>query len=451
MVMEMVREVALWGMRLFAAAAFLLLILFPSRGLGEESKSTASPQPLVTNVFYDTDLLQALSDISAQTGVAIIPGPSVMGLVTAELKGVPLDRALRMLLSSGGYVHRDLGGYILVGSPDPAGPSFLNLSETKELRLNYLKATEAVTMLSDSLKPYVRPSEKTNKVVITAPPTIIERIEADLELIDRRPLQVALTAQVVELSIEELKEIGVDWNWEWGKPNVGPNVRDGSVLFDSLGSLLGINYSTTAEFTRNLGLQLTMLSENKSASIIANPQVTVLDGEQASVKVVTEEYFQITTRSGTFNDIDLEVIESGISLEVLPTISDNGEITLTVTPEVSNVVARRADDLPVVTRRSATTKVRVENGGTAVIAGLVSNIRDTENRRVPGLGSLPLIGYLFRRDATKDSKRQVTVFITPRIVEEGSGASSMKEPFQPAAEPVGRAFKKELRKLLKGK
>ena len=404
--------------------------------------------PLVNNVFFDTDLQQALADISAQTGVTIVADPTVQGLVTAELIDVPLERALRLLLSGGGYVFRDFGDYFLVGSPDPQSPAFLELAETTEVRVNYIEPQAAIAALAAPLRPYASPNNQGRSVAITAPTAILERIAADLRRLDRRPQQIILEARVVELASRDLIDMGVDWTWIWQSPNQGQNVRTGSVMYDTLGSILGITYTTTAEFTRELTLQLTLLEENRTAAILANPRVTVIDGEEAIMKVATEEYFQITESGTTFTRVDLEVVEAGVTLRVRPRIGEDGEITMLVSPEVSNVVARRSDDLPVITSRTATTTVRVSDGGTAVIAGLVSSISDSQNSQVPGLGDVPGLGALFRRSSTQEDERQVAVFVTPRIIDPDAPPDMPAFPRAPASDPVGEEFREEIRRFI---
>ncbi len=114
-----------------------------------------------------------------------------------------------------------------------------------------------------------------------------------------------------------------------------------------------------------------MLTPNNEATIIASPQVLAQDGKEAEIKVTTEEYFQITAEAGAFLRADLEKIETGTILRITPQVGPNGELTLDMNIEVSDVIARGEENLPVVSRRTARSTIQIENGGTAAVAGLV--------------------------------------------------------------------------------
>jgi len=436
------------GRCLATAVALGLCLVLPSALYGQE----AEQEPLVTNMFYDTSLRQALADISAQTGVIIVPDMSVQGIVTCELKDVPLTDALRMVLSVGDYVFREMDGYILVGSTDPEGPSFSKLSEAVNVRLEYVDAESAVKMLPESLQKFAKADEATNTVCVTAPSALAERLVADLRAFDVPPRQVMIEAKVVELQKSQMERFGTDWEWEWQKPQVEDNTRSGSAVFDSLNWTLGLGYATTAEFTRNLNLTLTLLEENESASILANPRVMAADGKEAEIRVITEEYFEILT-GDYYVRSELEQIESGIVLKMRPRIGDDGDIVMEISPEVSNVIGQGLRGFPVITRRSASTTVHVQDGGTIVIAGLVDNSSRVDVRRVPLLGSIPLIGALFRSDQVQNDARQVAVFITPRIVGRRPGLETpylAGRPSRPHVEPAGEEFQEELERILFG-
>jgi type IV pilus assembly protein PilQ len=436
---------------------FLLVLLagfvaaLPARPVraAENAGETAGGPPRVTNMFYETSLRQALADIAAQTNTIIVPGMSVQGIVTCELKDVPLDRALEIVLSVGDYEFRHEDGYIFVGSADPESPGFAKLCRTRTLKMNYVDAPQAVKMLSESVRDYAQANPTTNTVCVTAPPQMLERIVGELRMLDEAPRQVMIEAKVVELERRALDRFGVDWNWEWQKPQTGENVRSGNATFDSLNWTLGLGYSTTAEFTRNLNMSLDLLKENESATIIADPHVVAADGSDAEVKVTTEEYFEIVTED-IYVRSELEVIESGIVLTMEPSIGENGAISMRVTPDVSNVIGQGMRGLPVITRRRASTTVRVQDGGTIIIAGLHDNRTRVDEMKVPLLGDIPLLGNLFWKQNAESQSRQVAIFITPRIVEDGARSQRREPPTARAShEPAGPEFEQELERLIR--
>jgi type II secretory pathway component GspD/PulD (secretin) len=132
-----------------------------------------------------------------------------------------------------------------------------------------------------------------------------------------------------------------------------------------------------------------MLTANEEGTIIASPQVMAQDGREAEIRVTTEEWFQITSDVGTFLRADLREIETGTILGITPRIGPNGDLTLDMNIEVSDVVSRGQSNLPVVSRRTARSTVQIESGGTAAVAGLVDTRSQVGMEGAPGLASIP--------------------------------------------------------------
>ena len=172
------------------------------------------------------------------------------------------------------------------------------------------------------------------------------------------------------------------------------------------------------------------------------------DGHEAEIKVVTEEYFKITQEAYYYTRFELETIETGTILTITPLIGDNNEITLNVAAEVSDVIARGQDNLPVVTRRTTKNTVRVENGGTAVVAGLMDSRKRYQKSRTPGLSGIPILGSLFDNTNTTDSARQVAVFITARLMPETGRVIQKSIEEQAPIKLAGNEFRKSLQKAL---
>jgi type II secretory pathway component GspD/PulD (secretin) len=412
----------------------------------EAAEAPAGPPP-ISNVFFDTDIRQALQDIASQAEVNIIPGPDVTGLVTCDLKNLPLDKALQMVLAGTGYTVKKMPDYYLVCSSDPSSASFPLISETRLIKLNYVKAETALKLISPGFKNYVQADTDKNHLCITAPEKLMGRIVDDVKMTDQPPRQILLDARIVVLESSDLLNLGLKWNW----PQAEAGIYSESGLHgdpDRTGAnwpwAAQIGYTPSAEFTNSLLLTLSLLRQNDDATVIANPQVMVQDSEQAEINVTTEEYFKILTEEAYYVRSTLEKIEVGTTLTITPRVGENEEITLRISTEVSDVVARGEDNLPVVTRRKADSVVRVENGGTAAVAGLVDNRTRISHSRVPGLGAIPLLGRPFRNDSNGESSRQVAVFITARLVPEGGPAAIEPAPKRLPIPPVGEEFKEAL-------
>ena len=377
-------------------------------------------QLLITNVFYETEVREALAAISAQTGINIIPDQTVYGFISMELIDVPFEEALRRILSPLGFTFRRMVGYYLVGAAYPDNPSFPLLSTTELVVPNYIKAANVSKLLSSFYAPFIRVDSENNTLAITASPEMIQRIKQELAEIDVPPRQVMIEALITEFSKEARKSLGLDVGWLGTKDG-----RELSVIVplgDLLDSTLGIRYlRPDAKFEGWLGQfkgTLKALIQDGKVNIRANPRVATLEGQKATIVIGKEEYHVITTGAAPYYYGRLERITVGVSLHIVPYISDEGEITVEIQPEVSDVVGTGATGLPVVSKRAVSTKIRVRDGETIVIGGLLQKNESTVKRKIPLLGDIPILGLLFSRTDKRVNEVETVIFITPHILTE---------------------------------
>jgi hypothetical protein len=420
--------------------------------------------PLITNTWLGNDLIEVLQDIASMAGIPIIPDETVVGLVTAELQDVPLERALDIVLAGTPYVVKKTPYYYLVASAKVTDSMFPTVSETHRIRMNYISAEAAVGLLSTAFKPYVQaeiglPGTKTYTVCVTAPPALAERIISDLKQLDRTPAHVLLDARVVVMESGDLLNLGVEWGWPTISAGTFGNdfFGRGPIGTADFGSKwpwgVQIGYSPDATFTNSLEIALNLLAVNGQATILSQPQVVAQDGKVAEINVMIEEYYMLTAPEvyTFYSRSELQQIDSGTKLNIIPHIGDNNDITLEVAIEVSDSIPRgRGSDLPVVTRRTAANTVRIKDGGTVAVAGLTENKTRTEKRRTPGLSKLPLIGNLFKNSNDEQATREIAVFVTAHIIPESDETIDFAQPstIQAPIRPMEDDFKMRLRESL---
>lgn len=391
-----------------------------------EERIDTGNQRLISNIFIDAELRQVLTDLSSQAGITIIPDQTVTGLISCELTDVPLDKALEIVLAGTGYMVKKTPDYYLVSSPNPKDAAFLASSRTKTIKLNYVDATTAAKLLSPVFKDYIQADPIMGAVVITAPPTLMQRIEADLESIDSAPRHVMLDARVVVMNSSDLLNLGVEWGW----PKIRAGTFSNSDLHGSGSPESGgkwpwgvqIGYATGQSFTNSLELSLNLLERNGEATIVSSPQVLAQDGKPAEIRVTTEEYFSLVPgviegqSNSYYNRSELEKIEYGTVLNIVPHIGRNGDITLALSIEVSDVAVRSNDNYPVVTRRVINNTMRIRDGGTVTVAGLKKNESSTSDTSTPGLSRLPIVGGLFSNTRTSEAAQEVAIFVTAHLI-----------------------------------
>jgi len=395
----------------------------------------------VDNIFFDTFIRDALSDISMQTGVPIVADTTVSGFITLELIDVPLPVALEQILWPAGYTFRWMDGYYLVGSADPQGPLYHVLSISRRVKLEHAQAGEVRNALPPVFRDRTFVDTATNSLVVTAAEDVVDRILEEIQRRDQPPYQLRIDALVTEVNTQGRRALGLDWRWSesMGDANVGLG-RGTPTPIGNLGSgVLGFSLNVT-DLRTFLG-NLRNVVEQGDAVIRANPSVVTVEGKPASLFVGNVTYYIMSASNGSPNTITrLEAIEAGVSLELTARVSENGIIVLEVSPTVSDVQGSSSSDgtLPVIGRRQVKTTVRVRDGETFALGGLLQQ-RDVEQRsKVPLLGDLPIFGRLFSSTRRTQEETELLVFITPHILRDGeevSEASSMITSFaqQPTA------------------
>lgn len=261
--------------------------------------------------------------------------------------------------------------------------------------------------------------ERVNMLILTGPRPAVERAKEALARIDVAPPQVLIEARVVEVSNDLDDTLGVLWDFSGTKANFTlstPNPSDrgnfGTIVFGRLTrDAIGISAKLDALFKDN------------KAHLLANPKLLVLNAKQAQI-FIGDEVRYIESVQSTQNGVSVTTgkVNVGIQLNVVAKTNPDGEITLQIHPEVSLITGFLktpvGGEIPQVSRRFADSAVRLRSGETLVIGGLISQ-RDLKLvQKVPLLGDLPILGYLFKQTNTKRSNSEIMVFLTASLWKE---------------------------------
>ena len=385
----------------------------------ESLSSALVPAPLITNSFFDTDIREVLKNLSMDAGIPIVWDASVEGTVTFEAKEQPLEEVLTAVLIPLGYSFCLRDGSYFVGSAKPDSPAFGILSQTEVVTLSNLLANEVLGLLSDGFKDYVKASPTTNMICITAPPTLLERIRSDVVALDAPQQLIVIEVIVTEIASQALRETGLDWSFS--RPAGDPSWEVTSGLSPAgvptlLGNLADEGVKIAGHPVDVLAALRALVSSGK-AEIRASPRIATLNGHTAQISLTRDQYFVIQTGGGVnYQYNTLQSVSSGIRLEITPFASANGEVTVLVKPEVGDVVGKGTNGLPEISRRTVSTSVRVHDGDTFTIGGLSLQQEKSVQRKVPILGSIPLLGYLFRYEQKETRESELVIFLTPHIL-----------------------------------
>ena len=400
------------GRRCLFAALLVVILLAAQVGLVLASEELAS-EPLVSMIFIQDDLRDAITELVLQTGVNIIVDDSVYGLVTLDLVDVPLDRALRLMTMAGGYQVHKVEDFYFIGSSNPDSLSYTNFAKTATYELQYITSQDVADLMPDIYRPYIKTGLYSSLVTITAPPATVGQILEMLQSIDKPVPQILIQALVTEISRAELEE--------WGSNLLSYN-QDSTSEQASTSRLPWLDHIIYENTVFNFGFFGRVLSsiraleaENK-AEVKANPRVIVSSGE-------TVDLFSGETHFLVLSDVTtgrLEEINVGVSLNVTPRVVNKNTLQLDINPEVSHMaeqlVNRNTEGLAV-RRSSVTTNVLAENQQTLLLAGMTLQQASDHNSQVPILGKLPLVRWLFSEKSKSDEERELLIFVTAEILE----------------------------------
>lgn len=302
-------------------------------------------------------------------------------------------------------------------------------------------------------------------VVVNAEPGTQGRVERYLEEMKRRSgRQVLLEAKIVEVSLGNDSQIGLDWSaiLEPGRTSggSGTGITSGFTPGDTINSNLGATEGLFRLVAQNARVTATLsaLAREGRLQVLSSPRISTMNNQKAILRVVREEAYFLQSSQATptgsgsgvlmTTTITPLVVPVGIVLDIQPQVAEDGMITLAVNPSVSEVVTTRSFSvtgqgggasatLPVVDRRDLDTVVRMKNGETLVMAGIIKNKEGFDDRGVPWLRRIPLIGNLFSKREKTKQHTELAIFITPTLVEDPSQVKAQAEHSEQRLEKSG--------------
>ncbi len=386
---------------------------------------TVGSSAVVSEFFDDTDLQEALELLARQANVPLVIGEQVGGRTSAYIEDVPFEQALRQILLPLGYVFRYRDGAYYIGALNSESNLFRYIATEHSYHPAHLGAEELKEMLPRNLQDFVRVSDKRHLVRIEAPHEVAESILTRLASYDQPVPQVTLEALVCVISPNQSSQSGIDAGHAVAEN--GANLLDlglNGLVFGGTISPYGVRNAFT-NFAQTSAL-VRLLAQEGYLAIRAAPRVMARDGEKAEISIQRENYFAVQPNSSGASDIfvrqEIQQVESGISLELTPTILGD-RITVTIDKaEVSEDVQLAGpasvvnNPYPQINRRTVSTTVEVRDGETIVIGGLVQKQTVDRMTRIPVLGNLPGIGKLFSTVERQDEEAEIVVFISPRLI-----------------------------------
>tara|TARA_B110000211_G_scaffold27697_1_gene28189 strand:- start:2857 stop:4824 length:1968 start_codon:yes stop_codon:yes gene_type:complete len=412
--------------------------------------------------FQNIEVRAVLQLIADFTGQNLVASDTVDGGITLRLQNVPWDQALDLVLKTKGLAKRQMGNVLLVAPAEEiAAREKIELEAVKQVeelapllseyvQLRYAKATDIASLLTSesglmSLRGTAVVDERTNTLLMKDTGDNLDKIREAIALLDIPVRQVLIEARIVIANTSVGEKLGIRWGGGGMKANSDNYMKFGAsqttlsetnqILIDrangddpgeisfpdayvvDLGvsdvgaSSIAVGIST---FDYLLDLELSAVETDGNAEIVSQPRVITADGQTASIQSGTEIPYQEASSSGATS---ISFKSAVLKLEVTPQITPDDRIIMDLKINQDSIGEVTAAG-PTIDTNALKTQVLVENGETIVLGGIFRSEETFATTKTPFFGDIPLIGVLFRRTEHVESKAELLVFITPRLVKD---------------------------------
>lgn len=420
--------------------------------------------------FQNVEVRAVLQVIADFTGLNIITSDTVSGNLTLRLKDVPWDQALDIILRSKGLDMRKTGNVVWIAPRDELATreklalesqqqiADLEPTRTESFQLNYQKADAFQRILADDKQRILskRGSAvvdiRTNTIFVQDTPTRLEEVRKLIRKVDVPVRQVMIESRIVEASDTFSRNLGVRLGYHdltgrgdsigsanspvrgliggnlndtgfhtnqsttiptWPIDSLGVNLPGGNIAGAQAGVFSFLLFNDKA--TRFLNLELSALQADGKGKIISSPRVITADQVEANIEQGTEVPYQQATSSGA---TAVQFKKATLSLKVKPQITPDDNVIMSLNVHKDSVIPATAGGVPSIDTKQIATEVLVENGGTVVIGGIYTQEERSATNKVPVLGDLPYVGFLFKNNIKQDDRRELLIFVTPKIIKD---------------------------------
>ncbi|MFA5370670.1 MAG: type IV pilus secretin PilQ [Sideroxydans sp.] len=398
--------------------------------------------------FQNISTREALSVIADFTGLNMVISDTVSGSLTLRLKDVPWDQAFEIILQSRGLDMRKNGNVIQVAPREEIAAKekieFSSRQEITELeplrtenfQLAYAKAADIVALISNdkqrilSKRGSANFDLRTNMLFVKDVPSSLEEVRKLIKLVDVSVRQVLIEARFVEAGETFNQTLGGRLGFagptvaQGGSPagnNARVSVSGGSLNLPGAASGLGGLTMTlfNAAATKTLTLELNASAIDGTTKNIASPRVVTSDKTAATIEAGVEVPYQQASSSGATNVAFKKAV---LGLTVTPQITPEDSVTMKISVSQDSI-GNIFSGVPSINTKKVDTQVLVDNGGTVVIGGVYTQDESDSTSKVPGLGDIPILGWLFKSNTRANSKKELLVFITPKILKDTLGSN----------------------------
>lgn len=392
--------------------------------------------------FQDADVTAIFRLLADVNGYNLVLDRAVSGKITIKLLNVPWDQALDIILNSFSLA-KSIEGNIMWIAPlaafDKIAKDKKAAKDTAEMteeliqeiiRINYATAGEISGAITQgkllSTRGSITIDARMNTLILKDTSKSIDKIKELVKIMDVAKRQVMIEAKIVSVSSNYSENLGIRWGGSYTNPNLVPAATQLTTAMYSVNtptvtagpdvSAPGTAMNMTIGFgnAASINMSLSALESLSKAKTLSNPKVLTMDNESATIQQGSTFFIPTVSQSGTQS----QAMSATLSLNVTPKITPDGYVQLTVSATDNSLVPGTAGASAVVDTKSLNTKALVKDGETLVLGGIYVNSESESEDRVPLLGKIPGLGWLFKNKNTSGpSSKELLIFITPTIIE----------------------------------
>jgi len=420
--------------------------IVPLAPLANDPKDRVSMQSnldQITLVTRDAPLSTVLSMIAEQQGLNIVTGEEVSQHVNVTLNNVRLVDALDAILAVHGYTWTRQNNIVIISSmsSDRKTSPSVQGRMVRVFTLNYILASDVDKVVKGLMSPlgqsFINQTSKTEQrnaheqLVVEDLPPYLDRVAEYIAQVDAMPRQVVVEANILQVTLKDNNRHGVNFNQL-------ARISNTNINFETMGLATG---TAPASALRVEGSELTslidLLKSTSDTKTLASPKVAVINGQQARISVGGQLGYLLTTATNTSTLQSVSFLPYGVILDVTPIITDDGQVLMTVLPQVSTARINPTSKLPESESTEVSTTVMLPEGQAIVIGGLIRETSNDGQNKIPFLGDLWLVGRLFQSRDRLRERNEIIITLLPRIARPGDCcAFGPEEDFLQATTPL---------------
>jgi type IV pilus assembly protein PilQ len=397
--------------------------------------------------FKDADIKNILRLIAEVSNLNIIAGDDVTGKITMRLVDVPWDQALDVILQARGLGMTRAGNVIRVAPVDTLKKEIQGELEARRAKekledlvtelipVNYASAKDIIPQLKSVLSDRgdVKVDERTNILIVKDIPKNIAGVKNIMKFLDTKTPQVLIEARIIEATLTFQRELGISWGFEVvkGIGTTGTGTVKGAIagttnsVVDLPAAPLTSSSAGVLEFLlssvhglHDLDVQISAHENRGNVKIISSPKIATLDNKEASIEQGLRIPIPKLTTEGT---ITTEYVEASLKLTIVPHVTNDGNVKMSIKAKKDAPIfdsAKMVQGIPPIDKKEAITEVLIKDNGVVVIAGIYTIEKSAGTEGVPLFSKIPLLGWLFKKESKVDERKDLLIFISPKIVKD---------------------------------